>query len=117
MEQFKIEVIKTDEFLVKVDPGVWNEETRKEWSNTFWNVDSTEDVAKSLAEAVSRKGLEEYYEGFGRVKTFFSDGTLRAQFKHNDEGVFQILTDEQYCKGVSITVLSMDDDIETNLID
>jgi len=117
MEVFKIEVIKTDEFLVKVDPEVWNEEARKEWSNIFWNVDSTEDVAKSLADAVSRNGLEEFYEGFGHVKTFYKDGSERKQWYNDKEGNLKFRTEEHYANGISITVLSMNDDVETNIID
>jgi hypothetical protein len=116
MEKFKIEVIKTDEFLVNVDSEFWNEEIRKEWSKTFWNLESNEDLAKSLAESVSRKGLEEFYEGFGYVKTLSKDGSFRKQWYKNKEGELTFRTDEDYTKGLSITILSMDNEIETNLI-
>lgn len=117
MEEFKIEVIKTDEFLVQVDPEIWNEEARENWSKSFWDLENNEDVAKSLAEAVSRKGLDEFYEGFGYVKIYFSDGSPRKQWYNDKEGNLKVRTEEDYTNGISITVLSIDDEVETNLID
>jgi len=117
MEHFIIEVIKTDEFIVNIDPIIWDEKARKDWSETFWKLNNNEDLAKSLAESVSRQGLENFYEGFGYIKTFYNDGSERKQWYKDKEGNLKFRTEEDYTNGISITVLSMDDDIESNIID
>lgn len=117
LEKFKIEVIKTDEFEVEVDSDIWNEEMRIQFGKSFWDLDDTADVAKSLADSVSRKGLEEFYEGFGIVKTLYSDGSVRKQWYTDEKGKLKFRTDDDYTKGITIRVISMDDDVEANLID
>lgn len=117
MDTFKIEVVKTDEFSVSVDPEVWNKDALEEFAKHFWELENTEEVAKSLAAAVSRLGLEQFYEGFGYIKTFFNDGSVRKQWYQDKNGEFVIRKEEDYSDGLSITVISMDEDIDSNLID
>lgn len=117
MEEFNIEVVRTDEFKIQVDPNVWNKEALEDWSNTFWDVETTEDIAKALATSVTRKGTCKFYEGFGNVKTEQDDGYVLSQYKRDNKGELVQLTDEDYTNGLKIIIISEDDDYTANLID
>lgn len=117
MEEFKIEVIRTDEYKIEVDPNVWTKEELQNWSNTFWNVETTEDIAKALATSVTRQGTCKFYEGFGNVKTEQEDGYVLSQYKRDEKGELVTLTDDDYTNGLKIIIISEDYDYQANLIE
>jgi hypothetical protein len=70
--KFKVEVIRTDEFIVEIDEEIYNEEWRKNFEKVFWPLESTEDIAKDLAIHQAERG-DKFQEGYGYIKR---DGKL-----------------------------------------
>lgn len=107
--KFKVTVTRTDEYVIEVDETIWTPEEIKGWAKTFYPADDPEDIAKHLAGTIMYEGSGNgFMEGFGYVKTFRSDGSLKHQ---TGEG-FKKLTEDQYTKGLSVTPLIENDDFE-----
>lgn len=86
MKKYRIEVIRTVYYEVEVDENIYTDEARKNWENTFWELDgeeSTEAFARGLAEQSIRLGVNEFIEGFGRVMESAEQAALRKQ-RHDD---------------------------------
>lgn len=116
MKKFKIEVIRTDEFEVEIDETVWDKEALKDWSSVFWTVESAEELAHSVAEAVSRNGSQSnFIEGFGNIKTLYRDGAEKTKYRKDENGEW--VKDNDYANGITIRIISEDDDYETETID
>jgi hypothetical protein len=105
------EVTRIDEYLIKIDETIWNKKELADFSDTFWEVESAEDLVKSLAETMARNGAGcGFIEGFGYVKTLYSDGSLKNQYL---PGTYTPVT--EYTPGIEVKILSEDDDISTEL--
>lgn len=112
MKKYNIEVVRTDEFLVEIDETEWTFEEIKKWASVFWPAETPEDIAKHLAQSVSRLGTSEgFYEGFGYVKMYRPDGSIRKQFDSDLEEV----KEENYTVGLAIWIISLDEDYETEI--
>ena len=108
METLEIEVTRTDEYKILIDPEVWTKESIKDWASTFVPAESTEDIAKHLATSLLNLGVNHgFYEGFGYVKLFYPDATMMKQYKGKE-----LIKDEDYCKGISVYMISVDDEYE-----
>lgn len=108
MAKFKIEVTRVDEYEIEVDETIYDQQALKNWSQTFWDVDSAQELAESLAETVARNGAgRNFMEGFGTVKTYYSDGSEKTQYTRD----FKRIT--EFTPGLSIRIISEDDDIST----
>lgn len=115
MKQYTVEVKRTDEFKIEIDETVWDKEALSDWSSIFWKLESVEDLAHSVAEAISRNGSEKnFIEGFGNIKVLYRDGDEKTKYKKEDGNWVK---DEVYCKGITVTIISEDDDYETETID
>lgn len=115
MSKFKVTVTRVDEYEIEIDEKVWDEKALKDWSATFNDVNSVQDIAKDFAVAYMR--TESYFtEGYGYVKEFYKDGTVRGIPYKGENGEFKYpLPDEKYAKGISITPLVQDEDYETEI--
>jgi hypothetical protein len=108
MKKFKATVTRTDEYHIEIDENVWDKEQLKEWGSAFSNVDSVQDLSEYLVLSIIREGHESFIEGFGYVKTFRKDGSQHKKF-----GIgFKEISEDDYTKGIKVTILSEDDDYE-----
>lgn len=117
VSKFKAEVTRVDTFEITIDKKIWCTTALKEWSNIFIDVKSVKELAAHLSQLVTRQGTKEFYEGFGRVKTIMRDGYPLTQFK-KEENEWVPLTDQDYCAGITIKIISEDEDcnVEINRI-
>lgn len=102
MKNYNVEITRIDEYEITIDENVWDEAYLKDWSETFHNAD-LEGIASHLAFSAMRFGTGVFFEGFGHVKTYYKNGNEMAQF-----GDF-----EKYCKGISVRIISEDEDIDS----
>ena len=114
MKNFNIKVIREDEYKIEVDPAVWDKKTRNEFESVFWPVPDLEDVAKSLAQAISQKEPGAFYEGFGHVLTF-KKGKELGQFKRVNGHTLK-RSEGDYCRGIIVHVISHDDEYGVELL-
>ena len=94
IKKFKVEVTRTDEYIVEIDEDIYNKKWREEFQQYFWPLDSTEAIAKDLAvkQMISGQG---FWEGYGYVK---QDGKMWFPL-HARKAV----------EGLNIQVISRDD--------
>ena len=83
MNKYEVTATSISSFYIDVDPEVWNGECLKEWESSFYPAPSTKYIAEYLAESLHTQGLGRFYEGFGYVKTFYSDGSEYKQYNSN----------------------------------
>jgi len=114
MKKFDIKVFREDEYKIEVDPKIWDKKTRQEFESVFWPVPDLEDVAKSLASAISSKGILCFYEGFGHVLTF-RNGKEYLQTKRVNGQVLK-RSEDDYCKGIIVHVIAHDSHYFVELI-
>lgn len=103
MEKFKVVVTRTDEFEIQIDPAVWDTESLESWSQVFHDVQTREDVAKTLAERISLNFNATFFEGFGYVRFQNAEGKDRYQ-----------LPLDSFCKGIVVKVIS-EEELETEV--
>jgi len=108
MHTFNLNVIRTDSYKIEIDEQIWNEQALKDWGSVFHRVDTVADIAKHLAICLIRQGYESFIEGYGYIRTFYHNGTQYTAYK---EG-FKPLTDDEYCKGIRVTLGCYDDDYD-----
>lgn len=108
---FKADVIRTDSYEITIDEKVWNEQKLAEFSRYFHKVKNTKEVAAAISFSLMRKGTGQFLEGFGFIKTLKKDDTEMVQFIQN----FRKVEPEDYCNGVTVKVISVDADIETEV--
>lgn len=111
----KIEVIRTDEYLVQIDKSVWTEEALADWSSVFWDVDNCDEMSKVVASTICQNGLNRFHEGFGYIKAFNKDGSESIQYQKNDLGEWEEV--KEFVAGITITIISEEEDIETQIIE
>lgn len=105
MDKFKIVVTRNDEYEISIDPSVWSQDELKSWSNVFHDVETREELARSLGQTMARLGSDYgFFEGFGYVKQLRADGSERKQSV--DSGKFS--------KGLLVKVISEDEEIEVD---
>lgn len=102
IKKFKVIATRTDEYIVEIDETLYNEEWRESFSNHFWDLDSTEDVAADLALAQIKRG-DSHKEGYGYVK---KNGKLPFP-----------IHDKEPSEGLNIQVISEDYDYDTEVKD
>lgn len=79
IKKFKVEVTRTDEYLVEIDEEIYNKKWRMEFAEVFWPLESTADIAQDLAANQMIHG-QKFWEGYGYVK---EKGKL--WFPHHDK--------------------------------
>ena len=109
MKKYKIEVTRTDEYIITVDEKIWNEQELKNWSSVFTEAEDTEELACTLALATAMQGSLEFIEGFGRVKTI-ENGCIRSHF----EG-FKVIPEDKYTEGITLEIISEGEQRETEV--
>lgn len=106
--KFKVTVTRIDEYEIEIDETVWTPSELKDWAKTFFPTESLAEFAKHLAGAVMSNGSANgFMEGFGYVKTYRSDGSVREQF-----GALKKVEESQYTTGLSVTPISEDEDFD-----
>ena len=108
MKNFEIEAVRADRYKITIDEEIWTEETLKEWSSIFHDVD-LEGLAEALAFQILRFGSRQFYEGYGRVKFLASNGSLWPQYSKDYSAP---LAEDEYCKGVTVQLLCEDEEHE-----
>ncbi len=107
MEKIEIEVSRTDQYLIMVDPEVWNDQKIKEWASVFFQAKNTIDIARHLANSLLILGVNHgFIEGFGYVKIFNQKGYLIKQYKGN---YTEPVSDDEYCEGIAVHLVSIED--------
>jgi hypothetical protein len=115
LQTLKIEAVRNDEYRIYIDPDVWTNEAIKEWSNHFFEASGINDIARHLAFSILRFGVEDFIEGFGYVREVDKDGTTKQHF-YTVNGRLDIIPDDKYCKGISVWLVSCDDEYEIDII-
>lgn len=116
MAKFNITVTRTDEYIIDIDESVYTKEALEAWSEVFATVENIEDFAKDFAVAWMRNEDKYFIEGYGYVKEFMENGTLKGIPYRKEDGSFGFpMPVDHYAKGISITPVSQDDDYETEL--
>lgn len=108
---FKTDVIRTDSYEITIDEKEWNEQKLAEFSRYFHKVKSTKEIAAAISFSLMRKGAGQFLEGFGHIKTLKKDDTEMVQFIQN----FRKVEEADYCSGIIVKVISVDEDIETEV--
>ncbi|MBN8565254.1 MAG: hypothetical protein J0M25_00780 [Flavobacteriales bacterium] len=114
MKTFNIKLVREDEYKIEVDSEVWNEEARKDFETVFWPLPELEDVAKSVAEGITRRGIGQFYEGFGHLVTF-RDGKEMIQRKIVNGQIHKREAGD-YCKGIIVHILDFDYDYSIEIL-
>jgi len=108
MKKYSVIITRTDAYEVEVDENVWDEKELNGWSKVFWPIYDTKGVAENAAMAVMRNGAGSgFIEGFGVIKTF--------NWKGNEIGQSSALKESGYSPGLSIKVISEDNEYETDI--
>ena len=118
MDNYNVSVCRIDNYNLKIDPEIWDKKTLKNWSSVFNSVSNLEDLAEQLSLRIFRHGFGNFIEGFGYVQTFNDSGIEVSQFKSLN-GELKKVSLEDYCKGISITLIEFDNDytLETKNIE
>lgn len=111
--KFNITVTRTDEYEIEIDETIWDEAALKEWSHVFHSVRNVKQVAEDFAIAFMRNENSYFIEGYGYVREYYNDGSLKTYYK-SGEGMTEV-SDEDYAKGMSIKPISQDDNYETEI--
>lgn len=112
IKKYKAKVTREDEYLIEIDTEIWTKQEIKSWSESFYDADSAKDIVKHLSYAISSMGLRKFYEGFGYVKMESESGKLIDQYK---DGSWVPLSEDDYVKGLKVTILTHDEDYNTEL--
>jgi hypothetical protein len=112
MARFNITLTRIDEYDVHVDETIWTPEAITKWASSFYPTSNAEELAKHLTQAVMNDGSASgFMEGFGYVKTFRADGSVKPQ--HGQD--FKKLEEADYTEGLSIRVISENEDFEDDI--
>lgn len=111
MRKFRVEVTRTDEYLIEIDETIYgNPEWKDQFERDFWKLDEgLESVAESLAWHRMRNGDElRFIEGFGPVKV---DGKLPFSLEDYENGKLKPEEKrEAPAPGLNIIIISENDD-------
>jgi len=67
--KYKIEATRTDDYIIEINSLIWTEKELKDWSKTFSDIDSTEDLAEILSVSMMKYGT-------GPGKVSFETGNI-----------------------------------------
>jgi len=68
IRKFKVEVTRTDEYIIEIDDQVYDDTWAEEFGDVFHSIDGIEDIAKDLAYHQIRLGSDyRFIEGYGDV--------------------------------------------------
>lgn len=109
MININVKVTREDEFLIKIDPEVWNKKVLKAWSCFFTEVESLEDLATVLSHKISRDGYRGFIEGFGYLNVKLSNGVTVLHHKRVN-GKLKPIEPGDLCEGIYIQLLKYNDD-------
>lgn len=110
MRKFKINAIRTDEYIIEIDESVWNQETLDAWNSVFGGCDDLEELAEHISFLLLRFGYERFLEGFGYLYAQNEDGNHLKQWDRNDKGELETVT--EFANGIKVTIITEDDDYE-----
>ncbi len=103
MKKYNVVITRTDEYEIEVDENVWNDAELADWSRVFYKVTSQRDIADDLAGRIMSQGHEGFIEGYGHVKVFYKSGNQAHPYH------------EGYCKGISVKLISEDENYESEV--
>lgn len=114
IKHIKVEVVRTDEYIIEIDDEIINEEWLAEFRKHFYDFKNLKDVAKHLAQYQARFGGENghrFIEGFGSIlrngeMPFSTEDYDKKGNKKPDNKLAKPL------KGINIRIMSEDEDIE-----
>lgn len=113
MKRYRIEVVRTDEYIIEIDENVINDQWKKEFEESFWKVRNLQELAEHLAEIQATEGsYTGLIEGFGHITR---NGVLPFSNEDYDEKG-ALLPPEKQRKpepGFNIIILSEGGDAET----
>ncbi|WP_417365961.1 hypothetical protein [Flavobacterium beibuense] len=102
IQKINVLVTRTDEYEISIDTATWTPEGIEAWSGVFTDAETPEDIARIIAERISRDGLEvSNHEGFGDIPRYIIS-----------KGKLQQIVDKEpvdYSKSLSVTVLDAED--------
>src|ERR1044072_6890973 len=103
MAKFNITLTRIDEYEVHVDETIWTPDKITEWASYFYPTSDAEELAKHLSLAVMNEGSASgFMEGFGFVKTYNPDGSVKPQYGQG----FKKVEQADYTEGLSIRIIS-----------
>lgn len=114
MKKLKVEITREDEYEIEIEETIWGEDELADWSNHFHPIESVEELADTLATEITRNGYDGFIEGFGYLTIFRQNGSRVNHFVHR-EGKLQTLPEQEYCKGIKVTLKSYDDYYSANI--
>lgn len=110
MKKFKINAIRTDEYIVEIDEKVWNKEALNAWNEVFGGCDTVQELAEHISFLILRFGYERFLEGFGYLYVQGEDGRQKTLYKHDDAGKLVFVT--EFAEGIKVTIISEDDEYD-----
>lgn len=107
MKRLQVQAKRTDTYEISIDPVVVDRAYLADYSKHFNRIDTIEELAEDLAAQLIRFGSNNFFEGFGYVKTFNRSGSELTQYK-NGRAVLQ----DELAEGISINIISEDEEYE-----
>lgn len=111
---YEVTLKKVDQCKVHIDETIWNEAALQDFSRYFNKVETIEDLLNILMLKIQLQGIGENYEGFGFIKTNTLVKTEAMEMVQLD-ATYKRLTDNNYCKGIEITVTDESPEYEVEL--
>ena len=117
MKKFKINAIRTDEYIVEIDETVWNKEALNTWNKFFGGCDTIQELAEHISFLILRFGYERFLEGFGYLYVQDENCRQKTLYKCDDAGKMVFVT--EFAEGIRVTIISEDDeyDFETEKLE
>jgi hypothetical protein len=103
MKKYNVTAIRTDNYDIEVDESIITAEYLEKWSSVFHKVETVEEYIEALAFLILRFGSGEFYEGFGKIRTYSSAGNELNFLKQGKE---------EYSPGITIHLINEDEDHE-----
>lgn len=107
MNKFKINAIRTDEYIIEIDETVWNQEALDAWNSVFGGCDTLQELAEHISFLILRFGYERFLEGCGYLYVQDEDGRQKTLYKHDDNGKLVFVT--EFAEGIKVTIITEDD--------
>lgn len=110
MAKYKVDAIRSDEYIIEIDENVWNEERLQTFSRYFSEVDDLEDLTEVIAGRLIRLGHDSFHEGFGYFKCKRKDGYQLNTYVGGKKS-----EDSDFADGITITIISEDNDYDIRI--
>nr|WP_315245107.1 hypothetical protein [uncultured Flavobacterium sp.] len=117
IKKYKVEVVRTDEYEIKIDDSIYTDEFIEQWSESFYQTEEgsrQEDFVKHLSESITKRGELNFLEGFGFVKQKYhsmEEDDFLVQYADN----LKIVTEEEYAPGILVKIISHDVEYESEI--